>query len=83
MLKQTNDCCIWQGVTSKPIATNSVKSSQVLHALPRSFDHFMKIAVHVKSGVFDWSESPSSDSRQFTGHCHVKHSESYFQSYWC
>ena len=54
MLKRKEDYNIRQGVTNKPIATNSVKSSQVLHALLRSFDHFMKTAVHVKAEVFDW-----------------------------
>ena len=29
------------------------------------FDHFMKVAVHIKAGVFDWSESPTSISHQF------------------
>ena len=65
LLKHKNDYDIRQGVTNKPIATNSVKSSEVLHALLRSFDHFMKTVVHVKAGVFDWSESPTSRNKQF------------------
>ena len=65
VLKRRNDYDVRQGVTHKPIATNSVKSSQVLHALLRTFDHFMKIAVHLKAEVFDWSESPLSMNKQF------------------
>ena len=66
ILKRTGDYGTRAGVTAKPIATNSVLSVQVLlHALLRSFDHFMKTAVHVKAHVFDWTESPSSHNMWF------------------
>ena len=65
VVKVKNDYDTRKGVTSKPIPTNDVKSVQVLHALLRSFDHFMKTVAHVKAGVFDWSESPSSYNNQF------------------
>ena len=58
-----DDYSVRQGVTNKPIATNQAFSVQVFHALLRSFDHFMKAVVHVKAGVFDWSEAPSHNSR--------------------
>ena len=63
--KHKNDYATRQGVTTKPIATNSVVSQQVLHALLRTFDHFMKTVVHLKAGVLDWSESPSSINMVF------------------
>lgn len=53
------------GLTTKPITTNQVLSEQVLHALLRNFDHWMKTVVHVKAGVFDWSESPTSWNQPF------------------
>ena len=65
--KSRNDYEERAGQTTKPIPTidNEVKSVQVLHALLRSFDHFMKIAVHLRAGVFEWSESPTSINKQF------------------
>ena len=63
--KHKNDYATRQGVTTEPIATNSVVSQQVLHALLRTFDHFMKTVVHLKAGVLDWSESPSSINKGF------------------
>ena len=64
------------GLVSKPIPTNETKSVQVLHALLRSFDHFMKVAVHLRAAVFDWSESPTSINQQF-----LKNAKSDIQSY--
>ena len=49
-----NDYRTQQDVTTKPIATNS---QHVLHALMRTFDHWMKTIMHLKAGVLDWSES--------------------------
>ena len=63
VLKQKEDYPVRRGVTSQPIATNQAFSVQILHALLRTFDHFMKTAVHVKAGVFDWSEAPSHNTR--------------------
>ena len=48
-----------------PIATNAVVSQQVLHAILRTFDHWMKPIVHLKAGVLDWSESPTSVNNCF------------------
>ena len=45
-----------------------VISQQVLHELFRTFDHYMKIAVHIKAGIFDWSESKTSVNNQFLKH---------------
>jgi len=50
---------------SRPIPTNEVTSIQVLHTLLRSFDHCMKIVLHLKADVFYWSESPTSIKRHF------------------
>ena len=63
--KSKDDYAIQQGVTTKPIATRSVISQQVLHALLRCFDHYMKTGVHLKAVVYDWSESPSSINKGF------------------
>ena len=41
------------GLTTKPIPTNEVLSVQVLHALLRTFHHYIKMAVHLRAGVFD------------------------------
>ena len=49
------------GVTTGPIATNQVISTQILHSMLRTFDHFMKVVVHIKAGVFSWSKSNSTD----------------------
>ena len=64
--KAKNDYEARKGVTSRPIPTKDVKSVQVLHALLRCFDHFMKILIHVNVGVFDWSESTSSNNVLFS-----------------
>ena len=63
--KKSRDYDQRAGLTSKPVPTNETKSVQVLHALLRCFDHFMKVAVHLRAAVFDWSESPSSINKQF------------------
>ena len=49
ILKRKNDYDIRAGQTSRPIATNDVKSAQILHAVMRCFDHFMKVSAHVMS----------------------------------
>ena len=60
-----NDYNIREGVVGRPIATNQACSVQVLHGLMRTFDFYMKVAVHIKAEVFQWSESPTSRYRQF------------------
>ena len=51
--KAKNDYETRKGVTSNPIPTNNVKLVQVLHALLRCFDRFMKTVVQAVAGVFD------------------------------
>ena len=63
--KSTNDYDIRAGQTKRTIATNQVVSTQVLHALMRSTDMFLKTVVHVLAAVFEWSESKSSWNNQF------------------
>ena len=46
-------------MTTQPIATNQVLSVQVLHALMRTCDFFMKVAVHLSAAVYEWTESTS------------------------
>ena len=46
-----------QGVTTKPIATTSIPSGQVLYAVLRTNDQFMKVVVHLGAGVEKWSEA--------------------------
>ena len=67
VLKQRNDYDRSSGVTTKPIPSKShdVKSTQVLHALLHTFDHYMKCAVHVKAGVFTWTETTGSYNSKF------------------
>ena len=65
ILKRRNDYDERGGQTTKPIPTNEVLSVQVLRALLRTFNHYMKTAVHLRAGVFDWSESPTSINKQF------------------
>ena len=57
VVKASGDYNIRGGLTTKPIPTSGVKSVQVLHGLLRSFDHFMKVCVHLLAHVYDWSES--------------------------
>ena len=52
IIKQKDDYSTQKGLTSKPIPNHEVISVQVLHALLRSFDHYMKIAVHLRAEVF-------------------------------
>ena len=63
--KHNNDYQTRQGQIHKPIPNHEVKSTQVLHGLLRSFDHFMKAVVHVKAGSNDWSEIPGSYNKMF------------------
>ena len=48
-------------MTTKPIATSQVKSTQVLHSLLRTFDHFMSTVVHAMAGVYAWSGKSAND----------------------
>jgi hypothetical protein len=63
--KYVDDYDTRQGQIHKPIPTHQVLSTQVLHGLLRSFDHFMKTVVHVKAGVENWSEIPGSYNKLF------------------
>ena len=63
ILKERGDYAVRQGLTNKPVATIQAPTVQVLHALLRTFDFFMKIVVHTKAGVFDWSEGVSHSSK--------------------
>ena len=65
VIKQRNDYDTRKGLTSKPIPNHEVISVQVLHALLRTFDHYMKIAVHLKAEVFEWSEADGSRYHHF------------------
>ena len=65
IIKQKDDYSTQKGLTSKPIPNHEVISVQVLHALLRSFDHYMKIAVHLRAEVFEWTESDKSRYHQF------------------
>ena len=51
------------GVTTKPIATTKVTSMQVLHALLRVFDNFMKVVIHSIAGVYIWSETNANEKK--------------------
>ena len=53
-----------KGLTHKPIPNHEVISVQVLHALLRTFDHVMKIAVRLRVEVFEWTESEGSHNHQ-------------------
>lgn len=63
--KYLNDYSTRQGQIHKPIPTHEIRSTQVLHGLLRSFDHYMKTVVHVKAGVLNWSEIPGSYNKLF------------------
>ena len=65
ILKEKNDYGKRAGQTFKPITTYDAKSTQVLHALLQTFDHFMKVCVRVRARVFDWAESPLSRTKLF------------------
>ena len=65
--KRKDDYSTRQGQIDKPIPEhdNAVTTMQVLHGLLRSFDHLMKMVVHVVAGVFSWSEDKASRSHVF------------------
>ena len=67
VLRQQKDYDVRGGVMAKPIPSkiHDVRSVQVLHALLRTFDHFMETAIHVKAGVFKCGESKTSVYNQF------------------
>ena len=65
IVKHHNDYATRKGLTTKPIPNHEVVSVQVLHALLRTFDHYMKIAVHLRAEVFDWTESKTSRYYRF------------------
>ena len=63
--KNPNDYKTRTGVTSRPITTNQVISVQVLHALMRVCDFYMKLSVHLSAAVFVWTESKTSRQYKF------------------
>ena len=63
--RRGGDYAVRQGQIHKPIPLHNVQSTQVLHRLLRSVDHFMKAVVHVKAGVFNWSEVKGSYNKLF------------------
>ena len=63
--RKPNDYPERAGQTAQPIADYNVRSVQVLHALLRSFDHLMKVVIHLKAGVMYWTESKTDPSHQF------------------
>lgn len=65
IFKKEGDYSTRKGQTTKPIATNTIRSVQVLHAILRCFDHFMKVAVHAIAGILAWTESKTSIYYQF------------------
>ena len=65
VVKHRDDYSARKGLTNKPIPNHEVISVQVLHALLRTFDHYMKIAVHLKAEVFEWTESEASRYHKF------------------
>lgn len=52
------------GLTTKPIPTSNVLSIQILHALLRTFDIFMKVNVYLRASVFEWSESSKNGNKE-------------------
>ena len=65
VVKSHSDYSTRKGLTRKPIPSYDVISVQVLHALSRTSDHFMKITVYLTTEVFECTES---------GGCHYHHS---------
>ena len=63
--KRPNDYAVRAGQTAEPIADSDVRSVQVLHALLRCFDHFMKVVVRINAGVFYWTEAKTDPSNRF------------------
>ena len=65
VIKRPNDYAVRCGQTNKPIPVHPVRPIQVLHCLLRTFDHCMKICLHVVAGILKWSESKYDLSAQF------------------
>ena len=65
ILREKGYYSICTGVTIKAIATDDVISVQVLHALLRSFGHYMKTVVHIHARVFLWCQSKPSAYNHF------------------
>lgn len=74
--KKKDDYETRAGITQKPIADQQVLSTQVLHTLLRTFDHFMEVVVHTMAGVFTWSAS--SWESHFLDKAKVNHSTNNF-----
>ena len=67
IVRKPNDYAVRQGQIEKPIPEDNeaLMTMQVLHGMLRSFDHLMKLIVHVEAGIFDWSEEKSSNNIAF------------------
>ena len=62
IIRKKDDYSTRQGQIDEPVPIHdsAVTTMQVLHGMLRSFDHLMKMVVHVSAGVFCWSEDQSS-----------------------
>ena len=78
--RSAGDYEVQQGQIDKLIPLHDVKSTQVLHGLLWSFDHFMKAAVHVKADVFHWSEMKGSCNKLFIDNSKVELKELFMSS---
>jgi hypothetical protein len=65
LTQKSKDYDVRHGQTASPIAGSNVRSVQVLHALLRGFDHFMKVVVHLSAGVYAWTESKTASTTHF------------------
>ena len=54
IMKSANDYQVRQGQCHKPIAEHEVQSTQVLHGLLRTFDHFMNALLRCYAGIDTW-----------------------------
>ena len=57
IIKVAGDYAVRQGQCHKPIAEHEVKSTQVLHGLLHTFDHFMAALLRCYAGVYYWGTS--------------------------
>ena len=70
IVKQKYDYGTKEGLKGKPIPNHEVTSIKVLHALLRSFDHYMKIAFHLfllADGTFNTAPDPYRQVFMFHG----------------
>ena len=65
ILKQTADYDVRAGVATKPIPTSDAISVQVLHALLRTFDLYMKVVIRCKAMILNLSVATTSRVMEF------------------